>query len=745
MSDRPAEPRSTHESSRSEVVAELAEEFGDRFRRGERPPISEYVDRCPDAEGEIREVLSAIAHVERLAPSPDEHVAEAANPAGNVPDLEQLGDFRIIREVGRGGMGVVYEAEQVSLGRRVALKVLPQHLLANEKQRKRFQRESKAAARLHHTNIVPVFGVGEQAGLYYYVMQFIDGLGLDEVVVEVRRLRQQSEPGGQSAAPDPPVVVGAEAERAAEVSAADVANVLLTGRFDRTVLWQDPTDESDDAVGNPVSSGNRVSGTAHSCHSTLNSRDTAVGQLSDTAVGAGSFALPEGSTTETQGSSRTVYWKSVARIGLQSAQALQYAHDQGVVHRDVKPANLLLDTRGTVWLTDFGLAKSTDQQDLTHTGDVLGTLRYMAPEQFDRTADARSDVYSLGLTLYELLALQPGFDETERRRLIKQVTEGTPARLRTLDSQIPRDLETIVHKAIDRDPSHRYQTAGELAADLQRYLADEPITAKWVSPVTRFTRWCKRNPAVAGLTVTIAGMLLIAATVSSYAAVSFEDLADEKATLADDLKGALKDAERNLTRAREQEQIAKDNLSLANTETQRAERALARVTVEQQRAEGNLDLALAALDAVYLDAIGEEKLLGEPISRPQPGDEDFSPTARPPLTDLEKELLQRGLKFYDQFAQQNDATSHAASQTAQAYYRVGLLQAALGDYTAAASAHQAAVERYERLTQEHPNNTHYVVQLGNAYRGLGDSVADWPDAKQAYKQAQRAYSRGPSS
>lgn len=164
----------------------------------------------------------------------------------------------------------------------------------------------------------------------------------------------------------------------------------------------------------------------------------------------------------------------MARIGVQAASALQYAHGQGIVHRDVKPSNLLLDAHGSIWVTDFGLAKATDQQDLTHTGDVLGTLRYMAPEQFDGRADARSDVYSLGLTLYELLAMRPAFDETDRFRLVRQVTHGTPPKMRMVDPSIPRDLETIVHKAIDRDASHRYQTAKELA----KTCSDIPTTSR---------------------------------------------------------------------------------------------------------------------------------------------------------------------------------------------------------------------------------------------------------------------------
>ena len=212
---------------------------------------------------------------------------------------------------------------------------------------------------------------------------------------------------------------------------------------------------------------------------------------------------------------------------MQVADALEYAHRQGVLHRDIKPSNLLLDATGTVWVTDFGLAKADDQQNLTHTGDILGTLRYMPPEAFDGKADARGDVYSLGLTLYELLALRPAFDEKDRNRLIKQVTTTEPPRLDRLNRQVPRDLETIVHKAIDRDPAHRYAAAGELAADLQRFLDDEPIQARRVSPAERFLRWCRRNPAVAGLLAAVAILLVGVAAVSLIAAFRIAGARDE--------------------------------------------------------------------------------------------------------------------------------------------------------------------------------------------------------------------------
>jgi serine/threonine protein kinase len=170
----------------------------------------------------------------------------------------------------------------------------------------------------------------------------------------------------------------------------------------------------------------------------------------------------------------------VAHIGVQVAEALEYAAGQGVLHRDVKPSNLLIDVWGAVWLTDFGLARASGAPGLTRSGDLVGTLRYMAPERFRGHADVRSDIYSLGLTLYELLALRPAFGEAAEAQLIGQITSEGPPRLDRLEPQLPRDLVTIVHKAMARDPADRYQTAGALAEDLRRFLDDRSILARRV-------------------------------------------------------------------------------------------------------------------------------------------------------------------------------------------------------------------------------------------------------------------------
>jgi serine/threonine protein kinase len=490
------------ESSSSErnPVEELAEEFLERCRRGERPALSEYTQRYPEWADKIRSLFPLLVDMEAARPAPQ----ESPTPTGGVrvnedQKLERLGDYQVLREVGRGGMGIVYEAVQVSLGRHVALKVLPRHALLEPRHLQRFQREAKAAARLHHTNIVPVYGVGEENGLHYYVMQFIQGLGLDEVLVELRRLRQpKPRPGANGEISDNP------AQAVKEGSAAMVAQSLLSGRFS----VGPGSGGCEPPVGEASGSGARP-------------REAHVPRLpgSGARQSDSSIRLPGQSAQSTLSHTGRQYWQSVARIGVQVAEALAYASSQGILHRDIKPSNLVLDLQGNVWVTDFGLAKAmVDEEGLTHPGDIVGTLRYMAPERFEGCSDIRADVYSLGLTLYELLVQRPAFTEGDRNKLIHQLTHEEPLRPRRLESAVPQDLETVVLKAIARDPAHRYQTAGELADDLKRFGEDRPVKARRVSVAERLWRWCKRNPVVAGLT---AAVLLLLAAVAGVASVGY--------------------------------------------------------------------------------------------------------------------------------------------------------------------------------------------------------------------------------
>jgi hypothetical protein len=206
----------------------------------------------------------------------------------------------------------------------------------------------------------------------------------------------------------------------------------------------------------------------------------------------------------------------VARIGAQVAEALAYAHEQGILHRDIKPSNLLVDANGGVWITDFGLAKATTEDNLTDSGDMVGTLRYMAPEQLRGWADPRSDVYSLGITLYELLALRPALIATDRAQLMSQVLSVKPTPLRKLCRGVPFDLETVIEKAMSKEPTQRYACASELGADLRRFLAGEPIKARRATLGKWLWLWARRNPLVAALLVSLLVILPTALVLVTY-------------------------------------------------------------------------------------------------------------------------------------------------------------------------------------------------------------------------------------
>ena len=495
-------------------IEQLADSFIARFRAGEHPSIEEYAAKYPDLADDIRELLPALVELE-LNHSPMGSVTASVgqtSTSGAAEPARQLGDYLILREIGRGGMGVVYEAVQQSLGRHVALKVMPQNSLAGSSHLERFRLEARAAARLHHTNIVPVFGVGEQEGVHYYAMQFIQGQGLDEVFEELRRLEKVDPAVGN---PRPRALPGVPLGTARALTLA-ATHGLLTGQF------------ASARRENEIKVGAYTQGSARPGLEATQA-ETAGPELprSQSGMSHGSAISNHSELSDTQDDTR--YYRSVARVGLQVAEALAYAHSQGILHRDIKPSNLLLDAKGTVWVTDFGLAKAEGTDALTHTGDIVGTLRYMAPERFEGWSDPRSDVYALGVTLYELLTLQYLFAEGNRVKLIDRVVHEAPTGPRKLDRSIPRDLETIVLKAVAKEPAQRYVSAEQMAEDLQRFLADKPVLARRTSATEQAWRWCRRNPALAGasalaLTGLVAAVLVLATSNARIARTS-RDLA----------------------------------------------------------------------------------------------------------------------------------------------------------------------------------------------------------------------------
>ncbi len=339
-------PRLMDTSSDSLSPVELlAEEFLDRQQRGENPTIEEYCQRHPDLADEIRDVFEGFLLIEDLKPgSSDVSQAATGDRQFEGKRLDRVGDYRIIREVGRGGMGIVYEAEQESLRRRVALKVLPKQHAADEKSLERFQREARAAARMHHTNIVPVFEVGHDDQWVFYAMQLIQGQGLDLVIDDLKRIRTEhsllkSQKGDRSN----------RSVSAKEPPAHSIAGSLIVGRFQQENLAGE-SDATEASAAQP-----RRSQAAVSDSEALRAYAETTMESSGSSVSA---VLPGQSEISSAESNRHQYFHSVAEIGLQTARALSYAHARGIIHRDIKPSNLLLDAAGIVWVTDFGLAKT---------------------------------------------------------------------------------------------------------------------------------------------------------------------------------------------------------------------------------------------------------------------------------------------------------------------------------------------------------------------------------------------------
>lgn len=372
-----------------------------------------------------------------------------------------LGDFELRREIGRGGMGTVYEAWQISLQRTVALKVLAAHVASTSKAVSRFRREAHAAAKLHHTHIVPIFAQGEALGSYFYAMELVEGESL-HAVIEGLRARHRPEP------------------------AVDQAETI--------VLPQ----RSGSSTAIKVTDGRQVADSSV--------RKSGSGKLAG-------FGSPE-------------FFHDMARHLADVADALEYAHANGVIHRDIKPHNLLFGQDGRLRISDFGLARLAEQPGVTMTGEVLGSPLYMSPEQITGDpsgVDHRTDIYSLGATMYEWLTLTPPYPGETRERVISRILSSEPVHPRSENPSIPLDLETICLKAIDRNLERRYRTAGEMRDDLRRFLLSRPISARRIGAPARAMRFLTRHQVAALFTVAvILGSVLLVALWSQDRRVKVE-------------------------------------------------------------------------------------------------------------------------------------------------------------------------------------------------------------------------------
>jgi len=609
-------PSLDRDGASNPVLDELIAEITDKLQAGERVDVERYAAEHPDLAEELRRLLLA---VELLAAAGSQPGGKSASDEELVePALHgELGDFRIMREVGRGGMGVVYEAEQISLRRRVALKILPFAAMMDPRHLQRFYNEARAAACLDHPHIVKVHAVGCERGVHYFAMKFIEGQSLAELIAEQKHN---------------------SASGACQRPGDDLQGV--------------DTPHSPCAATQPIA----IAPTQAS------PRDAAI-------------------------------VRRIAEWGIQAAEALEHAHSMGIVHRDIKPANLMIDAHGMLWITDFGLARTTTDAGLTMTGDMVGTLRYMSPEQASAKhglVDHRTDVYSLGLTLYELLTLRPAIDGKDREEILIAITRDEPRPLRTLDTAIPHDLETIVLKAMAKESAERYATARELAEDLRRFLMNEPIRAKRANIFQRARKWTCRHKAA----VEVAALVLVFVMIGLMMGVYL--LWQKEAETRDAL-----------------EQVEKQrSVALANEK---------RANAVRHQAELYLDRAFN--DMRYFLKVLDQK--------------EFAET--PGIHRLRQKLADYVVDHYESYLDEQNPDPEVRHWTARAYQAVGILQR---EPRKAMEALGKSVAISEALTKEFPEDARYWERLGHHRFIFADYLVDQglkPQASEEFHKAIDAF------
>jgi len=591
------------------------QEYLHTLEAGNRPNRQDFLARYPDFAKPLADCLDALEFVHTVGPRLEEPAAgEAPSGPSHVPPSDfgtPFGDFRILREIGRGGMAVVYEAEQLSLGRRIALKVLPFALTLDPRQLQRFKNEGRAAAHLHHTNIVPIYSVGCERGVHFYAMQYVEGQSLAAVIRELRQLAG-----------------------------------LESGTHGRTGSGSNPSSAKGIPDNQPTGSYVPLSG----------NRQSPPDVHPETAAAPTTLELRTGGSTD-RSTKTPAFFQSAARLGVQAAEALEHAHQLGVVHRDIKPGNLLVDGHGHLWVTDFGLAQFQSDAALTVTGDLVGTLRYMSPEQAlakRKLVDHRTDIYSLGATLFELLTLEPPFRGRDREELLRQIAFEEPHAPRRLNPAIPIDLETIITKALAKAPEDRYATAQEMANDLRRFLEDRPILARRPTLLEKASKWSRRHRPV----VISAVVLLVTAALGLAASTVI--IAREQAL------------------------------------TKKAYKAEAE---QRERAEASFRQARKAVD--FLTQVTAADL-----------------AERPELQGVRRKLLEAALEYYQDFIEQQRDDPSLQADLAASHFRVATILDEIGSPADALVAMEQALQIQKKLVRAHPSDLEYRKALSSIYFNL---------------------------
>jgi serine/threonine protein kinase/Flp pilus assembly protein TadD len=633
-----------HAESLTAVVADLVDRMVALVKADPGVDLEAWADEHPDHAKELRQLVPAVRLMAQLSQT-HEHSAHAHDDR-----LEgTLGDFRLHREIGRGGMGVVYEATQISLNRVVALKVLPFAATMDPRHLQRFKHEAMAAAMLHHPHIVPVYGVGCERGVHYYAMQLIEGRSLAAVVEEMK--------------PAP-----------------------------ATKVKEQPADATVDFS------------------PTLSHPNTPTPETAPVA------AL---STQKSKSKKDKAYFRTTVERIAQAADALEYAHSMGIVHRDVKPGNLLLDDAGHLWVTDFGLAKLDTAANMTVSGDLIGTLRYMSPEQAlarHGLVDHRTDVYSLGATLYELLTLGPAVDGADKQEMLRKIAFEEPVPPRKLDKVIPTELETVTLKCLAKNPDDRYATAGEMAEDLRRWLDHQTIMAKPPSLRQKTAKWVRRHPGV--MTAVAAGLLVAAFTAAVSAVLVYREQRHTQDAYAEanDAYGRARLALDELSSQVIDDWLAKQPV-LTDAQNQFMERALGHYEWLAGRTGADTETR-AGVAGAYLRAGDIRVKLG----RTAGAEADYT----------------RAVELYQNLADKFPDEPAYRMALAKANRARGVALQRLGQLAAAGQAFTRAVFLHDHLVLEFPSNADYRYELAGTLLDYGDFLT----LEEHQQRAEDAYRRG---